>query len=267
MRKRFRDAEASAALNTNCSNMAHNVQIELRRYCSGGNICVMKPLAFLLTTLLTSGAFAADPDAEQHTKRIRESAEVLTEIMEAKDRSIPKDLLERAHCVGIVPNLKRAGFVVGAKYGKGVITCRNESSVGWSAPSIIRIEGGNIGFQIGLGETDVVFVVLDKRGEDALLKDKFTVGADASVMAGPVGRSADAQTDAIMHAEILAYSRSRGVFAGITLDGATLRPDKDDDRKLYGPGVTQAEILHGNVQPPPGADALYAELDMYAPPK
>jgi lipid-binding SYLF domain-containing protein len=227
----------------------------------------MKPLTIFTTLLLSAGAFAADTDAGQEAKRIRESAAVLTEIMGAGDRSIPKGLLERAHCVGIVPDLKRAGFIVGAKYGKGVITCRNGSSAGWSAPSIIRIEGGNIGFQIGLGETDVVFVVLDKRGEDALLKDKFTVGADASVMAGPVGRSADAQTDAVMHAEILAYSRSRGVFAGITLDGATLRPDKDDNRKLYGGGVTQEEILHGKVPPPAGADPLYAELSLYAPPK
>src|ERR1700691_5361473 len=109
----------------------------------------MKPLAFFTTLLVSAGAFAADTDAEQEAKRIRESAAVLTEIMGAKDRSIPKDLLERAHCVGIVPDLKRAGFIVGAKYGKGVITCRNESSAGWSAPSIIRIEGGNIGFQIG----------------------------------------------------------------------------------------------------------------------
>jgi lipid-binding SYLF domain-containing protein len=230
-------------------------------------INTMKPLAIFATLLVSAGAYAADTEADQQAKRIRESAAVLTEIMGAGDRSIPRDLLEKAHCVGIVPNLKRAGFVVGAKYGKGVITCRNQSSVGWSAPSVIRIEGGNIGLQIGLGETDVVFVVMDKRGEDALLKDKFTVGADASVMAGPVGRSADAQTDAVLHAEILAYSRSRGAFAGITLDGATMRPDNDDNRKMYGAGATQEEILHGKVPPPPSAGPLYAELNMYAPTK
>ncbi len=155
---------------------------------------------------------------------------------------------------------------MGAKYGKGVITCRlNNTSVGWSAPSTIRIEGGNIGLQIGVGETDVIFVVMSKSGEEALTKDKFTIGADASAMAGPLGRSTDAATDAMMRAEILAYSRSRGVFAGITLDGATLRPDNDNNHKIYGFGATQGEILHGKVQPPASADGLYAELNRYAP--
>jgi lipid-binding SYLF domain-containing protein len=137
--------------------------------------------------------------------------------------------------------------------------------VGWSAPSTIRIEGGNIGLQIGVGETDVIFVVMNKTGEDGLLKDKFTIGAGASAMAGPVGRSTDAATDAMMRAEILAYSRSRGIFAGVTLDGATLRPDNDDNHKMYGLDATPVEILRGNVQPPAAADALYAELNRYAP--
>jgi lipid-binding SYLF domain-containing protein len=215
---------------------------------------------------MAAGAFGADNQGlDEHTRRIHESAAVLSEIMDAKDRSIPRDLLQKAHCVGIVPNLKRAGFIVGAKYGKGVITCRLNDNLGWSATSTIRIEGGNIGLQIGLGETDVIFVVMDKKGEDALMKDRFTVGADASAMAGPVGRSTDAQTDAMMRAEILAYSRSRGVFAGITLDGATLRPDNDDNRRIYGFEATQREILHGRVQPPASAGQLYAELNTYAP--
>jgi lipid-binding SYLF domain-containing protein len=138
----------------------------------------------------------------------------LSEILNAGDRSIPRDLIEKAHCVGVVPNLKRAGFIVGAKYGKGVITCRLHETGKWSAPSNIIIEGGSIGLQIGLGETDVVFVVNNQRGEDDIMKDKFTIGADASAMAGPVGRSATAETDAMMNAEILSWSRSRGVFAG-----------------------------------------------------
>lgn len=185
--------------------------------------------------------------------------------MNAPDHSIPKDLLEKAHCVGIVPSLKRAGFIVGGKYGKGVITCRASNSTGWSAPSTIRIEGGNIGLQIGAGETDLVFIVMNKKGEDDLLRDKFTIGADASAMAGPVGRETAAQTDALARAEILAYSRSRGVFVGITLDGATLRPDNDDNQKLYGSALTQGEILHGKVAPPASAQHLYAELNKYAP--
>jgi len=169
--------------------------------------------------------------------------------------------LQKAQCVGVIPNLKRAGFIVGAKYGKGVVTCR--TSGGWSAPEIARIEGGSIGLQIGAGETDVVFIVMNERGMNKLMKDKFTLGGDASVMAGPVGRSAEAETDAMMHADILAYSRSRGIFAGISLEGATLRPDNDDNRALYGSNFTAQEILHGRVMPPAAAEQLYAELNRY----
>jgi len=200
-------------------------------------------------------------------KRIHESSVVLHEIMDAKDKGIPEDLLEKAQCVGVVPNLKRAGFIVGAKYGKGVVVCRQPDGRGWSAPSTIRIEGGSVGFQIGAGETDVVFIVMNKRGMDKLMDDKFTFGADASAMAGPVGRSAEARTDAMLHAEILSYSRSRGAFAGISLEGATLRPDNDDNRSLYGHDVRHREILTGKISPPPAAQELYAVLNQYAPVK
>jgi SH3 domain-containing YSC84-like protein 1 len=220
----------------------------MKKYCIG----LLLPLT---AAFLYGGEASAD-------KRISESAMVLSEIMHAKDKGIPEDLMERAQCVGVIPNLKRAGFIVGAKYGKGVVTCR--ANAGWSAPSNVRIEGGSIGFQIGAGETDVVFIVMNQRGMDKLMADKFTVGGDASVMAGPLGRSGEAQTDATMHAEILAYSRSRGVFAGIALEGATLRPDKDDNREMYGDAVTQREILRGEVKRPVSADALYAELNRYA---
>ena len=213
-------------------------------------------LMVMLSTAMWCGAADTSPD-----KHIRESAAVLDEIMNAKDNGIPEDLLQKAQCVGVIPNLKRAGFIVGAKYGKGVVTCRTSS--GWSAPEIARIEGGSVGLQIGAGETDVVFIVMNERGMNKLMRDKFTLGADASVMAGPVGRSAQAETDAMMHAEILAYSRSRGVFAGIALDGATLRPDNDDNRALYGREVTPQDILHGRVTPPAAAERLYAELNRY----
>jgi SH3 domain-containing YSC84-like protein 1 len=212
-------------------------------------------LMLMLTTAMWCGA------ADNPEKRIHESAAVLSEILNAKDNGIPEDLLEKAKCVGVIPNLKRAGFIVGAKYGKGVVTCRVNG--GWSAPSMVRIEGGSIGLQIGAGETDVVFIVMNDRGMEKLMKDKFTLGADASVMAGPVGRSAQAQTDATMNAEILAYSRSRGVFAGISLEGATLRPDNDDNRALYGGNVMQPEILRGRVKPPAAAEQLHAELNHY----
>ncbi len=213
-------------------------------------------LLLMFTTATWCGA--ADNSPEKH---IRESAAVLSEIMGAKDRGIPEDLLEKSKCVGVIPNLKRAGFIVGAKYGKGVVTCR--TSGGWSAPEVVRIEGGSIGLQIGAGETDVVFLVMNERGMNRLMEDKFTLGGDASVMAGPVGRSAEAETDAMMHAEILAYSRSRGVFAGISLEGATLRPDKDDNQALYRANATPQEILHGRVTPPAAAERLYAELNHY----
>jgi len=219
-----------------------------------------------LSALMVLPLFA-DKDIDEHSKRIHESATVLGEIMRADDKGIPQDLMEKAQCVGVVPNLKRAGFIVGGKYGKGVLTCRNESATGWSAPSTIRIEGGSIGFQIGAGETDVVFVVMNQRGVTKLLEDKFTLGGDASVMAGPVGRSAEARTDAMMHAEILSWSRSRGVFAGVSLEGATLRPDNDDNEKIYHKAVTQKELLRGHVTPPASANDLYTELNRYAPVK
>lgn len=218
----------------------------------------MKYSAGLMLALATATWCAAANTPEKH---IRESAAVLSEILGAKDNGIPEDLLEKAQCVGVIPNLKRAGFIVGAKYGKGIVTCRANGA--WSAPEMVRIEGGSVGLQIGAGETDVVFIVMNERGMNKLMKDKFTVGGDASVMAGPVGRSAQADTDATMHAEILAYSRSRGIFAGIALDGATLRPDNDDNRALYSRNVTPEEILRGRVTPPAGADQLYAELNRY----
>lgn len=226
----------------------------------------MKYVGILTLVVAGAGLLAANSGSTSQ-KRIAESGAVLSEIMHAGDKGIPDELLEKAQCVGIVPNLKRAGFIIGAKYGKGVVVCRDSAHQGWSAPSMIRIEGGSIGFQIGAGETDLVFIVMNPRGMEKLMKDKFTVGGDASAMAGPVGRSAEAKTDAMMHAEILSYSRSRGVFAGVSLEGATLRPDNEDNSALYGESVTQDAILTGKVPPPESANALYAELNRYTPRK
>lgn len=220
----------------------------------------------LVSALLVAPGFMgmswADDTDHGIDKRIHESAMVLDEIMNAGDKSIPEDLLRKAQCVGIIPNLKRAGFIVGAKYGKGVLTCRTAN--GWSAPSSVIIEGGSIGFQIGAGETDVIFAVMNRSGEAKLMKDKFTVGGDASAMAGPVGRSTTAETDAMMRAEILSWSRSRGIFAGVSLEGATLRPDHEDNRKLYGRDVSQKDILEGTVTSPAGATPLSDELNKWA---
>lgn len=219
-------------------------------------ITILAAAPMLVTPLLADHAGMNEQD-----KRIHEASVTMHEIMNAGDHSIPSDLVRRAQCVVVVPDLKRAGFIVGGKYGKGVMTCRTAN--GWSAPAVMRIEGGSIGLQIGAGETDVVMLVMNPSGKEKLLRDKFTVGADAAVMAGPVGRNADAATDAALHAEILAWSRSRGLFGGISLEGATLRPDNDDDAKLYGRSMKVREIVNGDVRPPAAASDLYTELDRF----
>jgi SH3 domain-containing YSC84-like protein 1 len=184
--------------------------------------------------------------------RLQDSANVLSEILSASDKGIPDDLLQKAACVGIVPAMKRGGFIVGAHYEKGYVVCRVEGNH-WSGPSAIRIEGGSFGFQVGGSEVDLVFLVMSRRGKERLAQTKLTLGGDASAMAGPVGRAASANTDAWMHAELLSWSRSRGAFAGVALDGATLRPDADENQRLYGHEISQRAILDGTVPPPPEA--------------
>jgi lipid-binding SYLF domain-containing protein len=213
------------------------------------------------TICLTTGMLYA---AESAATRLQASAKVLNEIMSAPDKGIPQDLLAKAQCIVVVPGLKKGAFIVGAKYGKGFMSCRG-SGGGWSAPAAVRVEGGSVGFQIGGSETDVVMLVMNERGAEKLLSSKFTLGADASVAAGPVGRSSSAETDAKMQAEILTYSRSRGVFAGLALDGATLRPDNEANRELYGAGgSSNRDIVMGNTNPPPAASALIAELNRFS---
>jgi lipid-binding SYLF domain-containing protein len=195
------------------------------------------------------------------TDRLDASAEVLSDMMHESDRGIPHDLMNKAKCVLVVPNMKKAGFIFGAKYGRGYVMCRRASGAGWSAPAAMRIEGGSFGLQIGGSEQDVVLLVMNDGGMKRLLEDKFTLGADASVAGGPVGRDAAAQTDAQMHAEMLSWSRSRGVFAGLTLEGATLRPDHDADKELYGRDASNREILMGDFKTPAAAAKLEAQLN------
>jgi lipid-binding SYLF domain-containing protein len=183
--------------------------------------------------------------------------------MGTPDKGIPQDLLEKAHCIVIVPGLKKGAFIVGGKYGKGYLSCRKTSGADWSAPGTVRIEGGSVGFQIGGSETDVILLVMNERGADRLLSSKFTLGGEGEVAAGPVGRSATAQTDAYMRAEILSWSRSRGVFAGISLTGATLRQDLDDNATLYGKKLENREIVSQGVAPPEAAAKLIALLNRY----
>jgi len=194
-------------------------------------------------------AFAADREVKVDD-RLDASADTLIDMMRASDHGIPQDLLDKAKCVVVVPGMKKAGFIFGAKYGRGFAACRREGGSGWSAPAAMRVEGGSFGFQIGASETDVALLVMNDGGMKHLLSDKFTLGGEATVAAGPLGRDAAAQTDAELNAEMLSYSRSRGLFAGISLEGATLAPDHDADKELYGRDVTNHEILAGDFAAP-----------------
>jgi lipid-binding SYLF domain-containing protein len=211
---------------------------------------------------ISTTAFAADREVKV-ADRLEASADTLTDMMRAADKGIPQDLIDKAHCVVVVPGMKKAGFVFGAEYGRGFAVCRKRGGSGWSAPAAMRVEGGSVGFQIGASESDVVMLVMNDGGMRHLLTDKFTVGGDASAAAGPVGRDASARTDAMMNAEMLSYSRSRGLFAGISLEGATLRPDGETNRELYGHEATNREILTGDFKAPEAArrfeHALYRD--------
>lgn len=218
--------------------------------------------ALLLGLLLSfTGSLAA---ADEAVERMDEAADVLDEIMASGDRSIPSDLLNKAHCVVIVPRLKKGGFIFSGKYGKGVFSCRGAEGKGWTGPATVRIEGGGFGLQIGGSSSDVILLVMNEKGKEKLVSSKFTVGADAAAAAGPVGRTAQAQTDAQMRAEILSYSRSRGVFAGISLEGATLRPANDDNKKIYGSEIAVRDVVTGAIAPPVGSERLISTLTKYS---
>jgi len=217
-----------------------------------------KQIAGLL--LAASCAFAVTvKDRKVVSERANEAAIVFSEIMAAPDKGIPRDLLDDAHCIVIVPGLKKGAFIFGGQYGKGFISCRSAKGRGWSAPGAIRVEGGSFGFQIGGSETDVVMLVMNQRGAEKLLQSQFTLGGEGEVAAGPVGRYANAQTDAKFRAEILSWSRTRGVFAGISLKGATLRQDIDDNEALYGKRLRNREVVRSSATPA-AARRLIAEL-------
>ena len=209
----------------------------------------------------TTARMKADDDT---TKRLNAAADVVSDMMAAPDKGIPQDLLDKAACVVVVPSVKKGAFVIGAKYGRGFIICRNKNGRGWSAPGGVRIEGGSVGLQIGGSATDVVMLLMNQSGVNKLLSSKFTIGADASAAAGPVGRTASAQTDAQLHAELLTYSRSQGLFAGVSLDGATLRPDDDANKDMYGKPMSNQDVVQGNVQAPSTAARLIAELNRHS---
>jgi lipid-binding SYLF domain-containing protein len=210
--------------------------------------------------LLLTSFFCVSSARADTTERLTAAAqtvESLTKIPE-NDKGIPSDLIKKAHCVVVVPSLKSAALGIGGEYGRGFVSCR--SGRGWTAPAAVKVEGGSFGFQIGGNETEVVMLVMNEKGMNRLLSNKFTLGADATIAAGPVGRSAEAQTDVAMTAEILSYSRSRGLFAGVSLKGATLREDESANKDLYGKPLTNREILGGKVKSPAAAAPLIAAL-------
>lgn len=224
---------------------------------------------YRLAVCLGAGMVAATTlaaDQQENVDRLNTAAAVFEQIMGTPDRGIPQDLLEKAQCVVIVPGMKKGAFIVGAEFGKGYFTCR-EHSRGWTAPGAVRVEGGSFGFQIGGEETDVVMLVMNEDGERRLLSSQFKLGADASVAAGPVGRSTQAGTDLYMTAEILSWSRSRGAFAGISLAGATVRQDLKDNEALYGRKLSNKDIIEGNTPVPPAAEQLVRTIDRYSPQK
>jgi len=214
---------------------------------------------------MASCLFAARvEDRKKVDERLTEANIVFTEIMAASDKGIPQDLLEDAHCAVVVPGLKKGAFIVGAQYGKGFMTCRNNANNGWSAPAAIRMEGGSFGFQIGGSETDVILLVMNDRGAQRLMQSQFTLGAEGEIAAGPVGRQATAQTDAKFTAEMLSWSRTRGVFAGIALKGATLREDADDNEAMYGRPLKTSAIVTGAVKPTADGRKLITSLSRYS---
>jgi lipid-binding SYLF domain-containing protein len=201
--------------------------------------------------------------AEAPDKRLRSAADSFYEVMKVPEKGIPRDLLDKAECVVIIPGLKKGAFLVGGKYGRGFVSCRRRSDR-WGPPAGVRIEGGSYGFQIGGSSTDVFMLIMNENGMKRLLSDKFTIGGEAAAAAGPVGRNTSANTDVLLRAEILSWSRSRGLFAGLSLEGATLRPDSDVNRELYGRELSNREILQGEVKTPRAARVLIAALNRYS---
>jgi SH3 domain-containing YSC84-like protein 1 len=224
-----------------------------------------KLLVLLLTSCLISPVFAADNEKEQD--RVKDSGDVLKEILNIPD-DIPQDLLDKAECVVILPSVKKAAFGIGASYGRGVMICRSgEHYTGpWGPPALYALEGASIGFQIGAQGTDFVLLVMNPKGARSLLSSKVKLGADASAAAGPKGRTAEGATDIVMSAEILSYSRNKGLFAGVSLEGSTLRSDGSANEKLYGQKVSAKDIIRrGKVKSPACAEELISLLDKKSP--
>lgn len=223
-----------------------------------------------LVLLAAAAALAAPPrrgDRSDETKRLSRASEVFNEIMSTPDKGIPTNLLDKSECVAIVPGMSKGGIGVGGRYGKGVVMCR-KGDRSWTAPSFLTVEGGSFGLQLGFEKVDLVMLITNRHGMEALIGDKFTVGADAAAAAGPVGRNVSADTDIKMNAEILTYSRAKGLFGGLALNGAVVKQDRDAIRTFYGKDVDARRILmDGKVPMPPEARPLAAALSRTSPVK
>lgn len=227
----------------------------------------MRPITTILAVALACFPLLADENSEKAKAdaRLDDAASLFTEIMEISDKAIPQNLLDKSACIVLVPGLKKGAFIVGGKYGRGFAICRASSGQGWGPPAAVDIEGGSFGLQVGFASSDVVLLIMNERGMRRLATSKFTIGGEATAAAGPVGRDATAQTDALLTAEILSWSRSRGAFAGVSLDGATLRSDLTENKALYGQRWDNKQILTSGAHPPASAAKLLALLNKYSP--
>src|SRR3954465_11116963 len=217
-----------------------------------------------VVVLLCSAVWAKDNSDRRSgdVDRLKAAGEILNDIMAAPDKGIPAEIIGKADCIAIVPSLKKGGFIVGGSYGKGVATCRVAS--GWSAPVFFRMEGGSVGFQIGAQEVDLLMVIMNSKGMSAMLHNKAKLGADVSAAAGPVGRHAEGMTDWKLRAQVLTYSRARGLFAGVSLGGSSIRQDNDDTRAFYGRMVPYSTSLSGNIATPPDSQVFLGPVAKYA---
>ena len=222
---------------------------------------MLKRILIVTTLVLLVTLTAVASDRENDVNRTNKAAQVFKEIMNAPDQGIPQDLLEKAKCIAVIPGDLKFAFIFGGNYGRGLATCR--TGHGWSAPTFLAIDGGSVGYQIGGSSTDIVMLFMNDRALQSLLSDKFKLGADASVAAGPVGRNASAGTDLKLNAEILSYSRAKGVFAGVSLNGAVVQADKSGDEAMYGQNVNRHDILDGKVAVPASAELLLNEIGGY----
>jgi lipid-binding SYLF domain-containing protein len=225
----------------------------------------MKSFPALPPLLLACALFASGQE-QTPDHRLRSAADVFREVMATPDKGIPHGLLDRAQCIVIVPGMKKAAFVVGADYGKGYAVCRNETG-SFGAPDPVALSGGSFGPQLGVDSTDVILLIMNEKGLNHLLADRFSIGADAAATVGPVGRNAAADTDASLRAEILSWSRAHGLFAGASLDGTVVAHDKGETKKLYGREYGGRELIRGNVPPPAASSDLLAALNAYGPRK